>query len=160
MDARGAIKLAIEAGNMVSMGYLEDLTDQELMHRPCPGCNHINWQVGHLIVAENQMIGQVAPGAMPDLPAGFAEKYSAATSSGDDPKAFASKAELLRVYQEQRAATLAALAKQTDADLDRATGVEYAPNVAAMFSMQGSHWLMHAGQWAVTRRQLGRKPLF
>ena len=160
MDARGAIKLAIEAGNMVSMGYLEDLTDQELMHRPCTGCNHINWQVGHLVVAENQMIGKVAPGAMPDLPAGFAEKYTAATSSGDDLTAFASKAELLRVYQEQRAATLAALAKQTDADLDRATGVEYAPNAAAMFSMQGSHWLMHAGQWAVVRRQLGRPPLF
>ncbi len=158
MDARDAIKLGIECGGMVSMGYLEDLTDQELMHRPCPGCNHINWQVGHLIVSENQMIGKVA--SMPVLPAGFAEKYTAETSGGDDPKAFVAKAELLRIYQEQRAATLAALAKQTDANLDQPTGVDYAPTVGAMFSMQGSHWMMHAGQWAVVRRELGRKPLY
>jgi hypothetical protein len=32
--------------------------------------------------------------------------------------------------------------------------------VGALFSVEGSHWLMHAGQWAVIRRQLGRKPLF
>jgi hypothetical protein len=29
-----------------------------------------------------------------------------------------------------------------------------------VFSMQGSHWMMHAGQWAVLRRKLGRPPLF
>ena len=160
MNARDAIKVAIDAGSMVTLAYLDDLTDQELLHRPCPGCNHIQWQVGHLIVAENQMITKVAPGAMPPLPAGFAEKFTAETSGSDDPQAFVSKGELLRVYQEQRAATLAALSHQTDADLDRPTGIDYAPTVAAIFSMQGSHWLMHAGQWAVIRRQLGRKPLF
>ena len=35
-----------------------------------------------------------------------------------------------------------------------------APSVGAAFSMQGGHWLMHAGQWAVVRRQLGREPIF
>ena len=29
-----------------------------------------------------------------------------------------------------------------------------------MFSLFGSHWLMHCGQWAVVRRELGRKPIF
>ena len=160
MNARDAIKVAIDAGSMVTGAYLEDMTDQELMHRPCPGCNHIQWQVGHLIVAENQMINKVVPGAMPPLPAGFAEKYTAETSSRDDPSAFIPKSELLRIYQDQRAATLAALSRQTDVDLDRPTGIDYAPTAGAIFSMQGSHWLMHAGQWAVIRRQLGRKPLF
>jgi hypothetical protein len=32
--------------------------------------------------------------------------------------------------------------------------------VGDVFSMQGGHLLMHAGQWAVVRRKLGRKPLF
>ncbi|MEX0819769.1 MAG: DinB family protein, partial [Pirellulaceae bacterium] len=66
-------------------------------------------------------------------------------------------------YQEQRAGTLAALAKLSDEDLDKPSPEaiqSYAPNVAAAFSMQGSHWLMHAGQWAVVRRQLGKPPLF
>jgi uncharacterized protein (DUF1330 family) len=33
----------------------------------------------------------------------------------------------------------------------------YAPTVAAAFSMLGSHWLMHAGQWVIVRRELGRE---
>ena len=47
------LKLAIDAGDMISLPYLEDLSDKEMLHRACPGCNHINWQVGHLIVSEN-----------------------------------------------------------------------------------------------------------
>ena len=31
---------------------------------------------------------------------------------------------------------------------------------ATMLALAGTHWLMHAGQWAVVRRQLGRPPLF
>ncbi len=160
MNTRDALKLSIDAGNMIAMGYLSDLNDDELMRRPCPGCNHINWQVGHLIAAEHQMIDGIVPGAMPPLPEGFAAKYAKETATIDDAKKFSNKAELLRVAAEQRAGTLAALAKTSDADLDKPTGVEYAPTVGAMFQLQGSHWLMHVGQWAVVRRMLGRKPLF
>jgi hypothetical protein len=160
MNARDAIKLNIESAQMVYSMYLEDLSDKELLHRPCKGANHINWQVGHLIVAEHGMIDKVSPGTMPPLPAGFAERYTKETSTSDNPEAFCSKAELLAVAADQRKGTMAALAKVSDADLDKPTGMDYAPNVAAVFSLQGGHWMMHAGQWAVTRRQLGRPPLF
>ncbi|HZZ27246.1 MAG TPA: DinB family protein [Pirellulales bacterium] len=160
MNPRQAIKLGIDMGDMVSLPYLEDLTDKEMLQRPCPGCNHINWQVGHLIAAENNMLNQLAPGSLPPLPAGFADKYSKETATSDDPSKFCKKDELLTFHKQQRAATLAALEKMTDDKLDAPTGMDYAPTVGAMFSMQGSHWLMHAGQWAVVRRQLGRKPLF
>ena len=160
MNAKDAIKIGIDMGRMISIGYVEDLTDQELLHRPAKGANHINWQLGHLIQSENEMINIVAPGSMPPLPAGFAEKYNKDTASSDNAASFLKKAELLKVFEEQRAGTLKALEKVSEADLDKPTGVEYAPSVGAMFSMQGTHWVMHAGQWAVVRRQLGRKPLF
>ena len=160
MNSQDAIKIGIDCGNLISLGYLGDLTDQDLLHRPCAGCNHINWQLGHLIVSEHNLINQVMPGAMPALPEGFAAKYTSETSGNDDPKTLATKDQLLNVQAEQRAATLAALAKVSDADFDQPTGVDYAPTVGAMFSLQGSHWLMHAGQWAVIRRQLGHKPMF
>ena len=54
MDTKTAIKSAIDTANMISTAYLDDLTDEEMMHRPSPGCNHIKWQVGHLIVSEKQ----------------------------------------------------------------------------------------------------------
>jgi hypothetical protein len=147
-------------GDMVSMAYLEDLTDQEMMRRPCPGCNHINWQVGHLIATENGMLTKIAPNTTPPLPAGFAEKYSKDTATSDDPKSFCNKDELLRAHRQQRAATLATLDKLSDEQLDAPSGFDFAPTIGSLLSMQGSHWLMHAGQWAVVRRQLGRKPLF
>lgn len=160
MDSREAMKLSINMADFVAMGYLADLTDEDFMLRPHPGCNHINWQVGHLVAAEHQLINQVAPGAMPALPTGFADKYTKETATSDDPTKFAKKDELLRVAKEQRAATLAALTKQSDADLDKPTGLDYAPTVGAMFALQGSHWLMHCGQWVIVRRSLGKPPLF
>jgi hypothetical protein len=160
MNVREAVKLSIDTGEFVSLAYLEDLTDAEMLRRPHPGCNHINWQIGHLIAAENMMIEKVAPGSMPALPAGFAEKYTKDTATSDDATKFAKKSELLQTYKAQRAGTLAALSKVSDADFDKPTGLDYAPTVGSLFSLQGSHWLMHAGQWAVLRRQLGRKPLF
>jgi hypothetical protein len=160
MNSRQAIKLSIDAGDAVSLPYLEDLTDAELLHRPCSGCNHINWQIGHLIVAENSMLNQIAPGAAPSLPAGFAEKYSKETATSDDANKFFKKDELLNIHKQQRAATVAALEKMTDEKFDTPTGMDFAPTIGSVFSLQGSHWLMHAGQWVVVRRQLGRKPLF
>lgn len=163
MNVHEAIKAGIDMGDMISMAYVQDLTDEEMMQRPHPECNHLKWQIGHLIASEHQMIEGVAPGSMPALPEGFKERYSKETATSNDATAFDSKDELLRIYQEQRAGTFAALAKCSDEDLDGASPESmqaYAPTVGAAFGMQGSHWLMHAGQWAVVRRQLGKPPLF
>ena len=157
MNSRQAIKMAIDAGDMIGLTYLEDLTDAEMFKRPCAGCNHINWQVGHLIAAENGMMSKIAPGSIPALPAGFAEKYAKETATSDEQSKFCKKDELMRLHKQQRAATLAVLEKTTDEQLDGPSGFDFMPTVGGILSMQGSHWLMHAGQWAVVRRQLGRK---
>lgn len=163
MDPRAALRTGIDMAHLVVQSYLADLDDADLMRRPAPGCNHIKWQLGHLIVSEHKGLQSISPGSMPPLPAGFAERYTNQTAASDDSAAFDSKEELLRVAQQQRAATLAALSQMSDADLDKPSPEPiraYAPTYGAVFSVQGSHWLMHAGQWAVVRRQLGRAPLF
>lgn len=163
MNARQAIRSSLEQTNMIVQGYLGDLSDTDLLTRPVPGANHIAWQLGHLIKSERDMVEGSCPGSMPDLPAGFAEKYSADTSKLDSPGAFHAKSVYLGLAEQQRAATLQALDKLTDADLDK-PGPEafrhFLKTVGDVFVMQGTHWLMHAGQWAVVRRKLGRKPLF
>ena len=160
MNSREAIKIVIEMGEVVASGYLSDLTDDQWMMRPHPGCNHINWQVGHLIVAENHHLNLAKAGAAPPLPAGFGEKYTKETAANNDPAAFVRKDELLKIHAEQHAAVLSTLASLSDAELDRATGIEYAPTVGAVMSLQGSHWLMHAGQWVIVRRAVGKPALF
>lgn len=163
MTPNDALKIGLDMAEFVSLAYLEDLTDADLMKRPTAGANHINWQIGHLIAAENSIMNGAIPGSMPALPDGFAAKYAKDTAASDDASKFCTKAELLKAYKEQRAGTLAALAKCSGNDLSCESPESirsYAPNVAAAISMQGSHWLMHAGQWVVVRRQLGRPPLF
>jgi hypothetical protein len=163
MNSSQAIKLNIDMAQMCCNMYLDDLTDADLMLRPTEGCNHINWQIGHLITSDHNMTSAIAAGKMPPLPAGFADKYTKETASSDDASAFCTKAELLAAASEQLTAAVCTLAEMSDDDLDGATPEPinaYAPNIGALFSMLGSHWMMHSGQWVVVRRQLGKPPLF
>ncbi len=163
MDSRQAIRAGLQMSDMIVQSYLGDLSDADFLVRPLPGTNHIAWQMGHLINSENSMINAVRPGSLPPLPAGFAEKFTKQTATSDDPGSFPKKQELMEIYSQQRQATLAALEACSDSDLDQPTPENFRnfwPTVGALFSMQGSHWLMHAGQWAIIRRKLGRPPLF
>jgi hypothetical protein len=163
MNTKDTIRRSIEGADKIVAGYLGDLTDAELLVRPVPGANHIAWQLGHLIAAENMLIGEIAPDTMPKLPDGFAAKHSKETAASDDPKGFCTKDEYLRLMHEQRAGTYKALEKFSESDLDK-PGPEkfrsYFPRLIDFFLLVGSHPMMHAGQWSVTRRKLGRKPLF
>jgi hypothetical protein len=144
---------------MICGSYLDDLSDSDFMVRPHAQCNHINWQVGHLIVSEHQMMSHVPGRSMPALPKGMLEMYAKESHGCDDPSKFMSKDQLLTTAKEQRAGTLKILESLSDADLDQPTGISYAPTVGALLSMQGSHWMMHAGQWVIVRRQLGKPVL-
>ena len=160
MNSIEAIQNTIQTADMVAQSYLNDLTDEEMMVRPHADCNHINWQVGHLIQSDHDMASGCIGDALPPLPDGFAEKYSKDHSKSDDASAFCSKAELMDVFQKQRQAILGELAKLSDADLDQPAPEamqSYAPTWGAAFNMIGSHWMMHVGQWVVVRRILGRE---
>lgn len=163
MNPRQAIQLNLDMANVIVQSYLGDLTDAELLVRPVPGANHIAWQLLHLIVGEHEMTEDVCPGSMPPLPAGFKEKSAAANSKLDSASAFFPKAVCLKAYEEQRAGTLRVLEKLSDSDLDKPAPekhASYLKSVGDLMSLHGSHWVMHAGQWAVIRRKLGKKPLF
>jgi hypothetical protein len=163
MNAHDALKTTIGIGQFVSMAYLADLTDADLMRRAAPGANHINWQLGHLILDDHNHITAILPGAMPPLPKDFERIYSKDSASSDDTKAFLDKATLLKAFEEQRAALLKALDSVSAEDLDRPAPekyLQYAKNWGAIFELAGSHWLMHCGQWAIVRRQMGKPALF
>jgi hypothetical protein len=159
MDTRGAFFAGMNLGEYIVQAYLGDLSDAELLMRPTPGANHIAWQLGHLISSEQTLMEGIAPGTMPPLPAGFAEKHTKETTQVDDPRAFLTKAEYLKLKAEQRSAARAAIAKFTDADLDRPAPEKFRkmfPTVGVVVALIGMHDIMHAGQWAVLRRKLGK----
>ncbi|HWL06930.1 MAG TPA: DinB family protein [Planctomicrobium sp.] len=160
MTANDAIKLNLDSADMVCMGYLEDLSDADLLVRPCPGANHINWQLGHLIASEYEMLKAIHPDVSNALPEGLEEQYGRDKVGSDNPNDFRSKEELLNLYRAQRKISLEMLAKESSDKFDQPSGVPYAPTVGSLYSMLGSHWMMHCGQWVIVRRILGRPPLF
>ncbi len=159
MNTRDALRICIDTANMICGSYLDDLSNSDFMVRPHAQCNHINWQVGHLIASEHQMMSSVPGHAMPALPPGMREMYGKETQGCDDASKFLSKEQLMAIAKEQRAGTLKILESLSDSDLDQPTGISYAPTVGSLLSMQGSHWMMHAGQWVIVRRQLGKPVL-
>ncbi|MBM4074654.1 MAG: DinB family protein [Planctomycetes bacterium] len=163
MNAKDAIKGTMELSLMVLKGYFADLSDAELMKRPAPGCNHLAWQLGHLISSETNLLNMVCPGAGTALPSGFAEQHNKDTAGSDDGSKFCTKQQYLDLFEKVRKTTVAALDKCSDADLDK-PGPEamrgYCPTVGSMFTLIGTHPMMHAGQFVPVRRALGKPVLF
>jgi hypothetical protein len=162
MDIKQAIRATSEHSDFLVQAYLADLTPAELLARPCKGGNHIAWQLGHLIASERYLVEQAAPGKMPLLPEGFAERHKKDQAAIDDPKAFLSKEEYLALAKKVRAEALEIAMAVPAADFDKpVTKVPpFIKTVGALFLFLGQHWVMHAGQWAVIRRSLGKPPLF
>jgi hypothetical protein len=164
MNAKDAIKTALLGTKNILGMYLSDLEDADLLIRPVPGANHIAWQLGHLIDAEVSMVGKmVAGGAFPELPAGFSEQHNKAAAAMEPPAGFRTKAEYLGLFNIVRDATLKTLDKMSEADLDKPTPGpmgKFAPTLGALLLLQSNHTLMHAGQFTVVRRKLGKPVVF
>ena len=156
------ITASLQLPTLVVNMYLEDLTDADLLIRPAENMNHIAWQLGHLIQSEHFHVTQIAPDAMPALPEGFQERHTKETAASDEPGDFLTKAEYVSLMQAQREASLKLLATLSDEELSQEAPekVNYlGPTVGCIFAGEATHWMMHAGQWAVVRRQLGKPPL-
>lgn len=159
MNAKDAIRGAMQFNLNVLKTYIGDLSDAELMNRPGPGCNHLAWQLGHLISSEASLIDMVSPGSAPALPDGFAEQHNKESVGCDDPAKFCTKQQYLDLFDKVRAATLAALDKLPDAKLDepspeRIRGL--CPTMGALLGLIATHPMMHAGQFVPVRRALGK----
>ena len=163
MNAKEPIKIALTSTQNLLNWYLSDLSDADLTIRPVPSANNIAWQLGHLITSE-RMVQAESPGATyPDLPASFGDHYGRKGASETPPGGYLKKAEYLDWFNKMRTATLANLDKITDADLDKPTSgnmAKFAPNLAALYMLNANHTMMHAGQFSVVRRALGKPILF
>ncbi|MBL9163505.1 MAG: DinB family protein [Planctomycetaceae bacterium] len=159
MDAKQAIESTMDSGFTVLHKYVGDLDDADLMERPGPGCNHLAWQLGHLIASEPFLVDLVCPGQGAKLPAGFAEAHAKDKCDVDDPAQFLTRDEYLKLYDQVRAATKKALADLPAERLDDPAPERFRsvfPTVGSVLLLVGNHPLMHAGQFVPVRRRKGK----
>ena len=162
MNGREAIQAALESTKKNLVMYLGDFTDADLLVRPVPGANHAAWQIGNVIAGDMYFIAPELPDTpYPELPKGFVDLHGSAGAKKD--VGFLTKAEYLALFEKVRNATIAAVGKLSDADLDRPAtgpGKSFAPTLGKLFLGASNHTLMHSGQFTVIRRKLGKPVLF
>lgn len=162
MNAKHVIRQVIEFCHVVARAYVQDLSDADLLVRSVPGTNHVAWQLGHMISGTRGMIAALGREA-PPLPEGFEAAHGKETAASDDPSTFASKDRYLELLEQVKAASLAAVDATPEGDLEKPgpeSMREYAPTVASVLTLLGTHLLMHAGQFVPVRRKLGKPALF
>lgn len=159
MNAKDAIRSSANLSSMVLKTYISDLDDADLMRRPGEGCNHLAWQLGHLISSEVQLLDKVAPGKGIELPDGFADAHSKEQCHNDDPASFCDKQTYIELFDKVRSASLAALDACAESEFDNQAPEDFrdfCPTMGDMFTLIATHPMMHAGQFVIVRRQLGK----
>lgn len=159
MTVHDALRVSHAMSTSVIKHYVDDLSDAELLKRPHAGCNHLAWQLGHLIASSKSLLEAVCPGTSSPLPAGFAEAHSKETTGVNDPAKFFPKATYLELWDHAEAAALASLDKLSAEDLDQPAPEHFRsmfPTVGHVFLLIANHGLMHAGQFVPVRRELGK----
>ena len=159
MNAKDVLKSSGAMSLTVLETYLADLDDADLLRRPTAGCNHLAWQLGHLISSEVSLLNMVVPGAGPELPAGFSEHHAKESAADNNAAHFCTKQQYIDLFDKVRAASNAALDALPDAALDAPAPEALRsmfPTAGHVFLLISSHALMHAGQFVVVRRELGK----
>jgi hypothetical protein len=164
MTAVDAIRTALLSTHQLLTWFVGDLSDSDLLVRPAPGANHIAWQLGHLLVTETRLVNQPTfETVYPELPAGFEKQHGKETQAREPATGFAGRAEYVDLFTRVRQATIAGLNNLKDAELDVPTTgpmASFAPTLGALLLLASNHSLMHAGQFSVVRRKLGKPVLF
>ncbi len=162
MQAKDAIGATLNFSDMVLKAYISDLSDAELLQRPHPGCNHLAWQLGHLIASERDLLEMLQPGAGPELPACFADKQAKGNVGSDRPEDFCTRQEYLELTDKLHAATRQLLADYPEESLDLPSpeGIRHlSPTMGDLFLLVATHPMMHVGQFVPVRRALGKPVL-
>jgi len=163
MNVKDSIRSSLRISEVLSQRYLDDISAEEMFVQPVPEANHIAWQLGHLIASERHLVEAAAPGSMPALPEGFAERHRRDATPSTNPADYLTKDEYIELARQIRVATLEALDRMNDEDFDKPVTARVPPFVNCAgdcFATIGPHWSLHAGQWVVLRRKLGRPRMF
>jgi hypothetical protein len=159
MNAKDTIRETLNLSTHVLKSYFSDLDDAELMLRPGPGCNHLAWQLGHLITSQCGLLNAIRPGSAPELPAGFAENHDRKNVGSDDAAQFGTTQQYLDLLDRVNAATLAVLEDYPEPDFSKESPEvmrQRFPTIGSLFVLIATHPMMHAGQFVPVRRALGK----
>ena len=139
--------------------FTEDLSPQELLHRPTPKANCAAWLIGHLAVTDRKVLGQFKA-EQPQAIDGFDQRFSR-DEGCPQAEEFGDLSVLLPVFHEHRERVIAFVRSASDEALDRPLDMPHPrfKTIGELANFVSLHTMMHAGQISIIRRSLGRPPI-
>jgi DinB superfamily len=162
-----ALKLAIEHilfARRYTVGLLSDVDPADWFRMPSEGVTHVAWQVGHLAFAEYRLVLERVRGVRPAdaalLPPAYFPLFGRDSTPDPDPAKYPSASEIRAVFDRVHEQVLHDLAGHPEADLDAPvlTPHRLTKTKREVLSWCSHHEMVHAGQIALLRRLLGRRP--
>ncbi len=155
-----AIEPGINALNFArnaTLKFAEDITDEQMTHRPTPKSNHAAWLLGHLAYADDGFYTKLS-GNDSVIPDNYETQFGMGTEPSDDASVYPSKAELLAAMEKAHTALVdwfgTLSEEQIAAPLPE--GMEmFGANHGTVAATLAWHEGIHAGQLVEVRRSLG-----
>lgn len=133
-----------------------------------PGCpSHVSWQVGHLTIAEARLVLNRACGRdiieEGIIPADYITMFGRLSAAETEPSKYPSASSIRAVFDRVHAASLDAIPRLADADLDTLSpGVPHrlCKTKGEFLRWVSHHEVLHTGQIGMIRRMLGHAPMW
>lgn len=164
MDRKAFIIEQIHITRAYTLDTLKDLPAAWWFSIPPAGISHIGWQVGHLAMAQYRLLLDRMRPATPADESLISTPFLALFGRGSIPTAdltlYPAPHALLSTLANVHAASLAQLQSMSDPDLDAPV---LKPHMFAKTKYDSATWcvrheMLHVGQIALLKRQLGAPP--
>ena len=155
----------IQFARRFTSSVLVDLSPDEWFWQPAEGVTHIAWQVGHLATSQYGLclLRQRGPLEADEnlIPAEFRANFGKGSEPVSGPQNNLATAAIEAVFDGVYEQVQAELAQQTDQQLDVPAGKPHPLFDTKLGAIEwaSGHELVHAGQIALLRRLMGKKPL-
>ena len=152
---------SLTATRQMLLGFVEDLTPQEYLHRPAPKVNCAAWLLGHLTPTDRRIMSTCLDATdLPPLPDGFDKRFSR-DEGGPQADEFGDVTGLAPLFASHRDLLIETVRSADPTTLDQPFPTRHPrfKTVGEAVSFMSVHTAMHAGQISVIRRSLGRPPL-
>lgn len=163
MSAKQRLQKQLQSARDYSMSLLADFgTPEQWTHQVHPQANHALWFAGHMAMADNFFLSNVAPEKVVKRPE-FERAFGTGSVPTNNPADYPPVEQVLEVMRERRRTLLDVLEGMEEADLEKPLPkgrADFLPDVGSVFEMAVWHEGLHSGQLSVARRSMGHGPVF
>ncbi len=163
MESKEILKMNLAGCRGMTLDIITDMADAPLTFPTGNGGSHPLWVLGHITFGEARFFHEWIEGETNPL-ADWGELFGPGTEPSDNAEDYPAFEEILAKSNAVHEQLMAKLDSLSEEDLDQPSKApeemsQMFGTLRQIFLMAGTHWMMHRGNVADSRRSAGRQPL-